>query len=158
MKNMGLFDFLNRFKEQKEKGVSTSQAMNDVKKAAQASNYNQASIKAFYALEAIGSNYAQIIREISTTAREYSQLLVEEGRTTTEELEPIILNFEVAKYSPEEVTFDDYRNVETALDTVHQKYRKGKPAKSKTAAKAGKKRRKRPKKRATTGARRRRSS
>ncbi|OLS18939.1 MAG: hypothetical protein HeimC2_43600 [Candidatus Heimdallarchaeota archaeon LC_2] len=154
---MGLFDFLSRFREQKEKGVSTSAAMNDVKKAAQASNYNQASIKAFYALESIGQNYAQINRDISTTAREYSQLLVDEGRASTEELEPIILNFEIAKYSPDEVTFDDYRDVETALDSIYMIYKKGKPAKSKKSAKAGKKKRKRPKKRAT-GARRRRSS
>ncbi|MCE7734585.1 MAG: DUF4129 domain-containing protein [Candidatus Heimdallarchaeota archaeon] len=153
---MGLFDFLNRFKDKQEKGRSADSAISAVKKAAQASNYNQASIQAFYALEAIGVNYAQIERSISTTAREYGTLLVEEGRTTDEELEPILWNFEIAKYSPEEVTFDDYQNVESALESLHVKYKKGRSVKSKKSAKTGKKKRRRPKKRAT-GARRRRS-
>ncbi|MHA2101031.1 MAG: hypothetical protein ACW99A_20340 [Candidatus Kariarchaeaceae archaeon] len=149
---MGLFDFLNRFKDKQEKGQSTSAAMAAVKKAAQASNYNQASIQAFYALEAIGRAYAQINRSVSTTAREYGNLLIDEGRTTQEELEPILYNFEIAKYSPEEVTFDDYREVETALENLHVKYRKGRAPKSKKKAKTAKKRRKRPKRR-TTGRR-----
>ncbi len=153
---MGLFDFLNRFKDKQEKGRSADSAISAVKKAAQASNYNQASIQAFYALEAIGVNYAQIERSISTTAREYGRLLVDEGRTTEDELEPILYNFEIAKYSPDEVTFDDYQNVENALESLHVKYKKGRAAKSKKSAKTGKKRRRRPKKRAT-GARRRRS-
>ena len=71
-------------------------------------------------------------------------------------LEPILYNFEIAKYSPDEVTFDDYQNVEAALESLYVKYKKGRSAKTKKSAKTGKKKRRRPKKRAT-GARRRRS-
>ena len=154
---MGLFDFLQKFK--KQSGPSSrgnpSAVINEAKQAAQMSNYNEASVKAFYALQEIGRSYAAIDRSPSTTAREYARMLVESGRTTDEELHPIIYNFELAKYSPLEVTFDDYNIVEQALENVHTSFKKGGPVTTKSGSQAQKKaRRKKPKRRAT-GARRR---
>lgn len=155
---MGLFDFLQKFK--KQSGPSgrgnPSAVINEAKQAAQMSNYNEASVKAFYALQEIGRSYAAIDRSPSTTAREYARMLVESGRTTDEELHPIIYNFEVAKYSPLEVTFDDFNVVEQALENVHTSFKKGGPVTAKKGGKQAKKqaRRRKPKRRAT-GARRR---
>ncbi|MHA2171073.1 MAG: hypothetical protein ACXAB7_14360 [Candidatus Kariarchaeaceae archaeon] len=153
---MGIFDFLKR--EKKEKTQTTKQAIESVKRAAQASNYNQASIQAFYALEEIGRQMAHIEREISITAREYSQILADNGNVTTEELEPIIYNFEVARYSPAEVTFEAYQSIEGTLETLSKKFKTTPEKRTKGKAKAAKKRRKRRSKRRATGARRRRES
>ncbi|MHA2253999.1 MAG: hypothetical protein ACXAD7_26845 [Candidatus Kariarchaeaceae archaeon] len=153
---MGIFDFFKRFGETKEKTQTTKQAIESVKRAAQASNYNQASIQAFYALEEIGRQMAHIEREISITAREYSQILVDSGNITTEELEPIIYNFEVARYSPEEVTFEAYQNVEATLESLPKKFKTTTVKRTKGKAKDAKKRRKKRPKRRATGARRRR--
>jgi hypothetical protein len=153
---MGLFDFLQKFKKQDTSGGrSPSAAINDVKQAAAQSNYNEASVKAFYALQEIGRSYAAIDRSPSTTAREYGKMLVESGRTTDEEIHPIIYNFEIAKYSPLEVTFDDYNVVEQTLESVHSNFKKGGSTTSKgSKARTAKKQRRKPKKR-STGARRR---
>jgi hypothetical protein len=141
-----------------DKGKNAQQAVNEVKQAAQASNYNQASIKAFYALEEIGKQYASVDREPSTTVREYGKLLVDEGRTNSEELEPILINFEIAKYSPSEVTFEAYQVVENTLDQIHAKYKSGKMT-SVEKKKSKSSKRRRPKKRSTgAGTRRRRNS
>ncbi|MDH5402840.1 MAG: DUF4129 domain-containing protein [Candidatus Heimdallarchaeota archaeon] len=104
-------------------GPGTS--ISDVKKAAQASNYNQASLKAFYALETIGLGKGSISRPPSMTAREYSDVLTNNSNILKEEIESIILNFEVAKYSELEVTFDDYRKAEEALEIVSKKFKAG---------------------------------
>ncbi|MHA2253072.1 MAG: hypothetical protein ACXAD7_22100 [Candidatus Kariarchaeaceae archaeon] len=155
---MGIFDIFKRMSDKRESDKSAKDAMADVKRAAQASNYNQASVQAFYALQEIGRSYANIEREIYITAREYGNELAEGGNVSSEELEPIILNFEIAKYSPGEVTFEDYRNVEETLETVLKKYKSpsAKVRKAKGKAKKGKKRRRKPSKRATgAGARRR---
>ncbi|MCY3414844.1 MAG: DUF4129 domain-containing protein [Candidatus Heimdallarchaeota archaeon] len=136
---MGLFDGIKKFFEGREKGKMADRSLLDVKQAAQASNYNQASRLGFTALEQFGSIYLDIKREVSTTAREYSKLLVETGAITAEELEPIINNFELATYSEHEVTFDDYRTVEESLDSANRKlgdWARGKrPKKSKGGAK-----------------------
>ena len=156
---MGIFDKIKSMfsSEKREQDKKTKDAISSVKRAAQASNYNQASIHAFQALEEIGKAYGNLEREIYSTAREYGQILADNGSITTEELEPIIINFEVAKYSPGEVTFDDYRAVEETLDTVVQKYKSPVSRKpTKTKAKKSKRKRKRPTKRQTgAGARKR---
>ncbi|MCH8907326.1 MAG: DUF4129 domain-containing protein [Candidatus Heimdallarchaeota archaeon] len=154
---MGIFDFFTNLRKTHDTGKVTDQAIAGVKAAAQASNYNQASMKAFYALEEVGKAFAEIQREPHITAREYSQLLVEDGKVTDEDVEPIIHNFEIAKYSPEEVTFDDYRSVEASLETVVRKFKKPDRTASKDRAMKGKKSRRKPKRRATGKKRRRRS-
>jgi hypothetical protein len=136
---MGLFDFL-KGKDTQTKEKSAGDAIKDVQNAAQASNYNQASLYAFYALEAIGKTYADLPRDHSQTVREYASLLMEDGRVTSEELEPILINFEISKYSPLEVTFEDYRRAEESLNNVYSKFKSGKPAKQSSArGKRGKK-------------------
>ena len=133
---MGFIDFIKSFFVKKESSGSISDAMRQVRAAAQASNYNQASIQAFYALEVIADVNAQTKREQYTTPREFSQELINMGGITEDDLEPIIQNFERAKYSPFEVSFEEYRTVEDALEMIIGKYRSGAHLGVKTERKA----------------------
>ncbi len=118
---MGIIDTIKELFQTKDKGPSPKEFINDVRKAAQSSDYNKATSKAFVALENFGAIYGGIKREIHVTAREYSKLLVETGTITEEELYPIIHNFEIATYSDADVTFEDFEEVEKALGNANMK-------------------------------------
>ena len=141
---MGIIDTIKGFFAGKEKVSSNSVTLKSVRELAQASNYNQASIQGFYALETMGKVYAEVDRDVSTTAREYSQLLVKTGLITEDELEPIIYTFEVARYSDVDITFDDFNAVDEALENVNKRLKSGKPVReSKGSKKGGDKKRRR---------------
>ncbi|MCE7733831.1 MAG: DUF4129 domain-containing protein [Candidatus Heimdallarchaeota archaeon] len=141
---MGFLDTIKAMFQGGDKGKVSGDALKSVKAAAQESNYNLASIRAFYALEEYGTVFTSTPREKSVTAREYSKLLVETGIINGEELEPIIHSFERAQYSEEEVTFDDYRQIEEALENARKKLRGGRSAQPQRTKKGGQtKRRKR---------------
>ncbi len=157
---MGIFDFIKNMRVKKEKEISVNEAMHSVRQAAQASNYNQASIKAFHALTAIGEIYTENKREIYNTAREYaSTLATNVDGITLEELKPIIDNFEIAKYSEFEVSYENYKTVEETLNGLVEKLKKQDTTKKPKAGAKGKRVRKRPppkrkpRKRKVTGAR-----
>ena len=156
---MGILDsILGMFQTSKPKNTrAADSAVKKAQQVAQSGSYNQASIHAFYALEQIGEQYGEQKRESHITAREYAEQMSESGLTTTEELEPIILNFEIAKYSEGEVSSEDYGRAEQALTVVHKKYKTGRPVKSKATAKKGTVRRK-PTRGGTTGAARKRTT
>ena len=129
-----------------EKSKDVKDYIGNVKDAAQKSNYSEAASRAFFALEAMGESYVQVKREPATTAREYSKLLVESGTITMELLEPIIQRFELATYSQEDITFEDYQEIETSLEQCWEAFKKGgvqTGKKKKGSAKSGAKKRKR---------------
>ena len=76
------------------------------------------------------------------------------GLTSSEELEPIILNFEVAKYSESEINSADYGKADEVLSVVHKRYKSGRPAKAQGTRKKGtaQAKRRKPKRGGTTGA------
>jgi len=151
---MGIIDTIKQFFQKTESGRDANSAMNEVKKAASRENYNQASINAFYALEAMGEVYVNHKREQHQTAREYGNDLVEEGYTTNEDLEPILVNFEIAKYSEMQVSSDDYSKLEESLNTVAKKLKSGRAAPTSSGKK--RKARRRPRRGGKTGAARKR--
>lgn len=140
---MGFLDTIKAMFQGGDKGKVSGDTLKSVKAAAQESNYNLASIRAFYALEEYGTVFTSTHREKSVTAREYSKLLIETGTVNEEELEPIIHSFEIAQYSGEEVTFDDYRQIEEALENARKKLRGGRSAQPKRTRGGKTKRRKR---------------
>jgi hypothetical protein len=155
---MGFFDkFKQLFARKEERRLSARDAMKRVQAALGESNYNAASIEAFRALEVMGEIHTEKPRTVSTTPREYAQILVQSG-VPMEAMDPIIHNFELARYSPMEVTFDQYREAEVALKDLQVKFKsrsfdkvdkkKGRPSKR---GKPAKKTRPRPKKRTTGG-------
>jgi len=148
---MGIIDTIKGFFQQRESTKGADHALDAVKEAAKRENYNHASIKAFHALETMGSVYVNAEREIHQTAREYAKHLTDEGYATEEELEPIIVGFEIAKYSELQVSYDDYSEVEKSLDTVATKFKKGKSQPTKKSRKGGRRRR-RPRRGGKTGA------
>ena len=125
-------------------------------------NFKEASIQAFYALENLGESHVELRREQHQTAREYGNLLVDQGYTSQEEIEPIILNFEIAKYSEMNVGQNEYNSISQSLDTVAKKLKSGKssvPKSKRTRGGAGgkrKARRRKPTRGGKTGAARRR--
>lgn len=156
---MGFFDiFTKLFTKKEDRKLSAGDALKRVQAALGESNYNAASIEAFRALEVMGEIYKEQQRSVSTTPREYAKLLVTSG-VPMEAMEPIIYNFEIARYSPMEVSFEQYRDAEVALKDIHTKFKsksfdkverkKGRPTKRGKPSKKGA--RPRPKKRTTGG-------
>lgn len=150
---MGIIDTIKGFFQTREHTKEADQAIAGMKAAAKSENYNQASIKAFYALETIGSVYGEQERNEFQTAREYAKALSENGVVTENELEPIILRFELAKYSPHDVSQDDYSEVEQSLETVAGKFKSGRSPDVKKKRRS----RRRPRRGGRTGAARKRS-
>jgi hypothetical protein len=114
---MGIFDFIKKFKQKQDNEGNAKKALANVKKAAEQADYNQASIEAFYAVATLGHLFKGVVREESITAREYSKLLEEEGIIEEGYLQPLVLNFELAKYSPETLTLDQFTASEELLQT-----------------------------------------
>ncbi len=114
---MGIIDFIKSLfsneKKMKQRQVQT--AMDAVKQAAQSGNYNEASIKAFYAFQTIGEVYLEKPRENAQTVREYISLVLEEVKVPREEVMPLAYAFEIAKYSPNDVTADQFMKADEAL-------------------------------------------
>ncbi len=158
---MGIFDTLKEalkglFGSKKDGAAEVKAAMNAVKTAVQNGDYDDASIKAFYAFEAMGKSYLQKPREEAQTAREYLATVLEEVKVPQEEMMPLVYAFEIAKYSPESVTADQFLKADEALKLFEAR------AKSSGSPRAsGKGDRKKPKRRrgsATTTRRRRRKT
>lgn len=122
---MGIIDTIKGFFVKEVTEVSVKAAMQRMTGAARQDNYKQASVEALGVMEAIGEKYLQLKREPSHTVREFAMLMVEQGGVTMEEFEPIVHNFEIARYSEFEVSFDDYRNAEESLNKIIEKYNKG---------------------------------
>ena len=137
---MGIIETIMELFKGKDKGPSPKEFIKEVELAAKASDYNKASSKAFVALENFGTVYGGITREVYITAREYSKLLVETGAITEEELLPIIHNFEIATYSDESVTFEDYQTLEQALENANKKLKNIGKTPTKRKGSAGKRR------------------
>ncbi len=155
---MGFFDkFTNLFAKKEKSKLSAGDAMKRVQAALGESNYNAASIEAFRALEVLGEIYTEQPRSGSVTPKEYAQILVTAG-VPMEDMNAIINNFEIARYSPMEVSFEQYREAEVALKELQVKFKKksfGQVDKQKKRptkrGKPSKKARPRPKKRTTGG-------
>ena len=152
---MGILDtILGFFQTTKKDTRSADNAVKKAKSVGQSGSYNQASIQSFYALEKIGEEYGEQKREVHVTAREYASMMAESGLTSSEELEPLILNFEVAKYSEGEISSGDYSNADEVLSVVHKRYKSGRPSKGSATdkKKATKSRKRSPKRGGATGA------
>lgn len=134
---MGIFDFMRNFQERRDKAKRADNAILAVRNAAQQADYNQASIEAFYAVEILGEVYRNVNRTEATTAREYAKMLEEEGVISESQLEPLVLNFELAKYSQIPITFDQYSEAEKLLDSFHLSVKSSKKPKGKPKGKAG---------------------
>ncbi|RMG41883.1 MAG: DUF4129 domain-containing protein [Methanobacteriota archaeon] len=157
---MGLLDSImgalkGLFGSKKDGAANVRAAMDAVKLAVQNGDYDDASIKAFYAFEAMGTTYLQKPREEAQTAREYLAVLLEEVKIPQDEMMPLVYAFEVAKYSPESVTADQFLKADEALKLFEARAKAGGAAKVKE--KGGGRRPKQRRQRGTgTAARRRR--
>ncbi len=147
---MGIIDTIKGFFVTRDSGKSVDVAIAAVKAAISSSNYNQASLKAFYALEKMGEVYVEIKREEHTTAREYAKQLEDAGVVTVEEVKPILDSFEIAKYSDQSVDLDTIQVVENTLNEVVRNVKSGGAKKSTKASRSGGKKRK-PRKGGSTG-------
>ena len=114
---MGIVDFIKSLfsNEKKLKQRQVQTAMDAVKQAAQSGNYNEASIKAFYAFQTIGEVYLEKPRENAQTVREYISLVLEDVKVPRDEIMPLAYAFEIAKYSPDDVTADQFMKADEAL-------------------------------------------
>ena len=148
---MAIFGRTRRFFKRRESSKTAGAAIKEAKQAAANNDFKEASVKAYFALETIGDVFVDQIREEHETAREFGKKLVEIGPVTQEDIEPILLGFEIAKYSDMDVTSQGYTTIENSIQEVLQIYRKGKKAGTK-ASKGKKKSRKKPRKRGKTGA------
>ena len=148
---MAIFGRTRRFFKRRESSKTAGTAIKEAKKAALNNDFKEASVKAYFALETIGDVFVDQIREDHETARQFGNKLVELGPVTQEDIEPILLGFEIAKYSAMDVTAQGYATIENSIEDVLQIYRKGKKAGQK-GSKGKKKSRKKPRKRGKTGA------
>jgi len=147
---LAIFGRTRRFFKRRESSKTAGAAIKEAKQAALNNDFKDASIKAYLALEIIGDVFVDQTRDEHETIREFANKLVEIGPVTQEDLEPILLGFEIAKYSDMDVTQQGYVTIENSIEGILQIYRKGKKVdrkKSKT-----KKSRKKPRKRGRTGA------
>ncbi len=113
---MGILDFLKKDNKNKESEISVSKALDKVKDAARNSDYNEATINAFYAIEAQGRVFANLRREEAQTAREYVKLLDENYNIDFNVMRPLIETFEIAKYSPLTVNSEQFSEVDQVLN------------------------------------------
>ncbi len=128
---MGIFDFFRKFREKKMSEREVSVAMDAVKQAAQAGDLNDAVIKAFYAVETMGKVYRNIERQEAQTAREYVGTLLEEIKAPSDDVMPLVYTFEVAKYSPDQVTAEQFLKADEALKLLQTKLKASSNAQSK---------------------------
>lgn len=130
---MGLLDTIKKFFDTKNKTAEAEASMRAVNEIAKTDNYTQGVVESFYALAKIGEVFREIKKNDSTTAREYVRMLVDEGIVTDGELEPLILNFEIAKYSEKTITKDDFTKSYDLLNSVFKSLKSGNKAKKSTA-------------------------
>lgn len=153
---MGIIDTIKGlFGSKKESLGDTRAAMEAVKQAVQNGDYDDASIKAFYAFEELAKVHLQKPREEAQTAREYVSAVLDEVELPKEELMPLIYAFEIAKYSPESVTADQFLKADEALKLFEGRI-KSRGTRSGKEKKGGRKPRKRQRGTATAARRRRR--
>jgi len=101
-------------------------------------DYNQAAIHLFKALEKFGGLYWELGRKPAMTAREYGMEFAKRTKIDFEEvIEPIILQFEIAKYSPFTVSNEDFEDAMQLFDIITKK---AIPHDNKKKVKGGKKR------------------
>ncbi len=84
-------------------------------------NYNAASVHLFQALVEYGSTKMDLPRKPSQTAREYSKAFAEKAKIDPDLFEPIILQFEIARYSPFTVAQEDFEEAIAVLDSIVKK-------------------------------------
>lgn len=118
---MGILDFFKGSQEKKEKQKRVQSALKSVNEAVTARNVRDGVARAFYAVEALGNNMLEIERTDSTTAREYVGLLEKEGIIREGELEELVLNFELSKYSEFELTDSHLKRSVELMETFHQR-------------------------------------
>ena len=148
---MAIFGRTRRFFKRRESSKTAGAAIKEAKQAAANNDFKEASVKAYFALETIGDVFVDQIREEHETAREFGKKLVEIGPVTQEDIEPILLGFEIAKYSDLDVTSQGYASIEKSIENVLQIYKKGKKTGTKGKRKSNKSRKK-PRRRGKTGA------
>ena len=148
---MAIFGRTRKFFKRRESSKNSTKAIKEAKIAAKNNDFKDASVKAYFALETIGDAFVDQKREEHETIREFGNKLIELGPVVQEDIEPILLGFEIAKYSAMDVTAQGYSTIENSIEDVLQIYRKGKKAGQK-GSKGKKKSRKKPRKRGKTGA------
>ena len=148
---MAIFGRTRKFFKRRESTKNSTKAIKEAKMAAKNNDFKDASIKAYFALETIGDAFVDQKREEHETIREFGDKLIELGPVIQEDIEPILLGFEIAKYSDLDVTPQGYASIEKSIENVLQIYKKGKKTGTKGKKKSTKSR-KRPRKRGKTGA------
>ncbi len=84
-------------------------------------NYNTASVHLFQALVEYGRTKMELPRKPSQTAREYSKAFAEKAKIDPDLFEPIVLQFEIARYSPFTVAQEDFEEAIAVLDSIVKK-------------------------------------
>ena len=148
---MAIFGRTRKFFKRRESSKNSTKAIKEAKMAAKNNDFKDASIKAYFALETIGDAFVDQKREEHETIREFGNKLIELGPVNQEDIEPILLGFEIAKYSDLDVTSQGYASIEKSIENVLQIYKKGKKTGTKGKRKSNKSRKK-PRRRGKTGA------
>lgn len=148
---MAIFGRTRKFFKRRESSKNSTKAIKEAKMAAKNNDFKDASIKAYFALETIGDAFVDQKREEHETIREFGNKLTEIGPVIQEDIEPILLGFEIAKYSDLDVTPQGYASIEKSIENVLQIYKKGKKTGTKGKKKSTKSRKK-PRRRGKTGA------
>jgi len=140
---MSIFDFFNKFKEKRDKEKRAHKAKVELEKLGSTTNYREGIIKSFHVLETFGTEYLGISRGEAITAREYIQLLEEDGIIRKDELKDLVTAFEVSKYSTFDPTEDNFKKVLSTVTDLEKRFKapKAKVAKGKGKLKKGKRRR-----------------